>query len=87
MPDDIIITLLKDVGIPTAVCFYTLFGVNKTLKKQDETLKVLTDVIKDLGKDVERREVEQSSKIERLEREVHQLSYKVENILQKDVAR
>lgn len=74
MPDEVIIKLLENIGFPAAVCFYTLFGVNKTLKE-------LTGAINKLATDVERRETEQSKKIEHLDRQVHELSFKVEGLL------
>lgn len=74
MPDEIIVKLLENIGFPAAVCFYTLFGVNKTLKE-------LTGAINKLSTDVERRELEHAKKIEHLDRQVHELSFKVEGLL------
>lgn len=77
MEEELIFKLLGNIGVPAAICFYTLFGVNKTLKE-------LTSAINLLSKDVERRETEQSQKIERLALQVHELSFKVEALQRKD---
>ena len=74
MPEEIIVKLLENIGVPAAVCFYTLFGVNKTLKE-------LTTAINKLGADVERRELEQSKEIEYLKRKVSELNIRVEALM------
>lgn len=65
-------SLVGEIGIPAIICLYTLFGVNKTLQKQDATLKQLTDAIKVLTVDVQ--------KIEKLENQTRELSSKVEKL-------
>lgn len=65
-------SIVSDIGVPAIVCLYTLFGVNKTLRKQDVTLKALTDAINSLSVEVK--------KIEKLESQTRELSYKVEKL-------
>lgn len=72
MDETFIAHIISNIGIPAALCFYTLFGVNKTLQKQDVTLKELAAAIKDLTVDVK--------KIEKLEIQTRELSYKVEKL-------
>lgn len=48
MTEEILLKMLGNVGVPAAVCFYTLFRVNQTLKD-------LTDAINKLTNDVDRR--------------------------------
>ena len=40
--------ILSNVGVPAAICFYTLFRVNQTLQK-------LTDAINKLTNDMDKR--------------------------------
>ena len=75
--DEVIIHTLSNIGVPAAICFYTLYGVNKTLKE-------LADAINKLTNDVDKREAEQSQEISKLKDKVHELSFKVENLLRKE---
>lgn len=77
MGEEFIVNLLSNIGVPAAVCFYTLFGVNKTLKE-------LTAAINKQTAEFDRRAVEQSQKIDRLEHQVHELTFKVENLTRKE---
>ncbi len=56
MAEDAIFKLLSNVGVPTAVCFYTLFQVNKNLEKLTNAFDRWSDLIdhrlKDLEEDV-----------------------------------
>lgn len=61
MGEDIMIKLLGNVGVPAAICFYTLFRVN-------ETLKDLTHAINKLCTDNDRRLEKVESAIEHLQR-------------------
>ncbi len=61
------------VGFPAAICIYTLFGVNKTMKE-------LTIAINQLTTDINKRETEHAHKLEKLENEVKSLKFKLENI-------
>ena len=70
--EEFIARVVSNIGVPAALCFYTLFGINKTLQKQDVTLKELAEAIKDLTVDVK--------KIEKLEGQVRELAYKVEKL-------
>lgn len=38
MEDSTIVHLLSNVGVPAALCFYTLFNVNKNLEKLTEAI-------------------------------------------------
>lgn len=48
MTEELLLKMLGNIGVPAAVCFYTLFRVNQTLKD-------LTDAINKLTNDVDRR--------------------------------
>ena len=77
MEEELLFKLLGNIGVPAAICFYTLYGVNKTLKE-------LTTAINKLTNDVDKREAEQSQEISKLKDKVHELSFKVDNFLRKD---
>ena len=77
MEAEVLFKLLENVGVPAVICCYTLYGVNKTLKE-------LTCAINKLTNDVDRREAEQSHEIAKLKDKVHELSFKVENLLRKE---
>lgn len=77
MGEEFVANLLSNVGIPAAICFYTLFGVNKTLKE-------LTAAINKQTADIERREIEQSSEISMLKDKINELAYKVEKIAKEE---
>lgn len=74
MGEEFIANLLSSIGIPAALCFYTLFGVNKTLKE-------LTDAINKLTTDVDRRLDRQEEETRRLQSTVAELNHSV-NVLQ-----
>ena len=77
MEEELLFKLLGNIGVPAAICFYTLYGVNKTLKE-------LTGAINKLTNDVDKREAEQSHEISKLKDKVHELNFKVENLLRKE---
>jgi len=74
MGEEFIANLLSSIGIPAALCFYTLFGVNRTLKE-------LTDAINKLTTDVDRRLDRQEDETRRLQSTVADLNHTV-NALQ-----
>lgn len=74
MGEEFIANLLSSIGIPAALCFYTLFGVNRTLKE-------LTDAINKLTTDVDRRLDKQEDETRRLQATVTELNRAV-NALQ-----
>ena len=74
MGEEFIANLLSSIGIPAALCFYTLFGVNKTLKE-------LTDAINKLTTDVDRRLDKQEDETRRLQSTVAELNHAI-NALQ-----
>ncbi len=41
--DEIFLHALSNVGVPAALCFYTLFEVNKNVKKLAESIDKLDD--------------------------------------------
>ena len=77
MEGELLLKLLMNVGAPVGICFYTLYGVNTTLKEQDKTFKELAKVLDIFTKEIERRDIEHSHKIERLEEKVRDLTAKV----------
>lgn len=77
MEGELLLKLLMNVGAPVGICFYTLYGVNNTLKEQDKTFKELAKVMDIFTKEIERRDFEHAHKIERLEEQVRELSFKI----------
>ena len=77
MESELLLKLFMNVGAPVGICLYTLYGVNETLKKQDATFKELAKVLDIFTKEIERRDIEHSHKIERLEEKVRDLTAKV----------
>ena len=77
MEYELLLKLVMNVGAPVGICFYTLWGVNNTLKKQDETFKELAKVLDTFTKEIERRDFEHAHKLERLEEKVRELTVKV----------
>ena len=43
MEEQLILTLFSNVGIPAAICFYTLYGVRNSLDKLTDAIKLLTE--------------------------------------------
>lgn len=66
MEGDVLIKLLSNIGVPAALCFYTLFEVNKNVKK-------LADSINRLADDTDKR-------LDKLENKMTELSYRVESL-------
>ena len=64
MSEEILTHLLGNVGVPAAICFYTLFRVNQTLKE-------LADAINKLTADNDRR-------LDNIEAVTRELRYKIE---------
>lgn len=56
MPEELIVKTLANVGVPAALCFYTLFTVNKNVEKLTDAVKEwnksLGERIKDLENDI-----------------------------------
>lgn len=71
MEEEIIFKILANVGVPAAICFYTLWGVNKTLEE-------LTTAIKKLGADVDKHQSRQVQEFNKLKDEVKELRFKVD---------
>ena len=64
MGEDGLTQILGNVGVPAAVCFYTLFRVNTTLKD-------LADAINRLSNDNDKR-------LDKVESEIRELRFKIE---------
>lgn len=64
MSEELITHVIGNVGVPAAICFYTLFRVNNTLKD-------LTDAINRLSTDNDRR-------LDKVESEIRELRFKIE---------
>ena len=58
--------ILGNIGIPAALCFYTLFEVNKNLKR-------LSASIDRLSGDVDKR-------LDKVEVKIHELSFRLETL-------
>ncbi len=51
MTEEMIANLLANIGVPTALCFYVLFALNKSVNKLIESVKSLENEIRLLRKD------------------------------------
>ena len=72
--DEIFTTnFITTVGFPAAICIYTLFGVNKTLKE-------LTDAINKLTTDVDKRGEKQEHEISNLRDELKEVKYQLNKL-------
>lgn len=80
MGEESIINLLSNIGVPAAICFYTLYGVNKTLQKQDTTLSGLTDAINRLTSDIDRRLDKQEDETRHLKEVVSDLRHEISTL-------
>lgn len=69
MTEELLLKVIGNIGVPAAVCFYTLFGVNKTLKE-------LTEAINRMANDVQ--------KIDKMERQIEDLKLQVARMSWKD---
>lgn len=45
MEETTIANILSNIGVPAAICFYTLFNVNKSIEKLADSFNRLADVI------------------------------------------
>lgn len=70
MGEEVLTHIIGNVGVPAAICFYTLFRVNNTLKD-------LTDAINRLSTDNDRR-------LDKFENEIRELKFKIENLQRKE---
>ena len=80
MGEEFILNLLSNIGLPGAVCLYTLYGVNKTLQKQDTTLSGLTNAINRLTSDIDRKLDKQESETRYLRNTVDELKREVSSL-------
>lgn len=64
MSEEVLSHIIGNVGVPAAICFYTLFRVNQTLKE-------LTDAINKLTVDNDKR-------LDSIDASVRELRYKIE---------
>lgn len=76
MGEEALLNMLSNVAAPVLICLYTLYGVNKTLKEQDKTLKELTDAINRQTADFDRRLEKQQDDIRELRLELKALQRK-----------
>lgn len=72
MAEETLIHMLGNIGVPAALCFYTLFEVNKNLKR-------LADSITHFGSEVDRR-------IDRVEADLRTLTIEVKALIKKEGA-
>ena len=61
MEEELLIKLLSNIGVPAAVCFYTLWGVNRSLRE-------LTGAINKLTSDVDSRITRLEAKVDFLQK-------------------
>lgn len=76
MAEETLLNMLSNVAAPVLICFYTLYGINKTLKEQDKTFKELTAAINRQTADFDRRLDKQQDDIKELRIEVKALQRK-----------
>lgn len=70
MTEEMVSHLLGNIGVPAAICLYTLIRVNQTLKD-------LTLAINNLATDSDRR-------LDKIEANVHELKFKVDSLKNKE---
>lgn len=70
MPEEILSHIIGNVGVPAAICFYTLFRVNQTLKE-------LADAINKLTADNDKR-------LDNIEATTRELQHKIELLNRKE---
>lgn len=70
MESEVLIKLFENIGVPAAICFYTLFRVNQTLRD-------LTAAINKLTTDVDRR-------LEKLEDKNRELAAEVKSLRRRE---
>ena len=80
MAEETLLNLLSNVAAPVLICLYTLFGVNKTLNKQDETLKNQNATFRDLTTAINKLSTDIDKRLDRLEDKNRQLSFQIENL-------
>lgn len=64
MEEEVLVKLLSNIGVPAALCFYTLYRVSPAIDK-------LTEAINKLNNDIDKR-------LDKLEEKTRELSYKIE---------
>lgn len=69
MTEELLLKVIGNIGVPAAICFYTLFGVNRTLKE-------LTEAINRMANDVQ--------KIDKMERQIEDIKLQVARMSWKD---
>ena len=69
MTEEILLKLLGNIGVPAAICFYTLFGVNKTLKELTEAINKMASDVQEV-KELKNRTNELFYKVEKLQNEL-----------------
>jgi len=67
MADEVLLKLLGNIGVPAAVCFIMLYRVSPAIEK-------LTEAIKALGNDIDKR-------LYNVEKECRELRYQVNSLL------
>lgn len=78
MEEELIFKLLGSIGVPAAICFYTLHGVKRTLERQTETLKDLAIAINKLASEVDKNKSEQVRELDKVKDEVKELRFRME---------
>lgn len=78
MEEELIFKLLGSIGVPAAICFYTLYGVKGTLERQTETLKDLAIAINKLASEVDKNKSEQIRELDKVKNEVKELRFRME---------
>lgn len=71
MEEELLFKFLGNVGVPATICFYTLYGVNRTLKE-------LSTAINKLASDADKHKTEQIHEFEKLKDTVKELKFRVE---------
>lgn len=55
MSEEMIAHTIANIGVPTAICFYVLFTLNKSVTKLNDNLNAFTKSLVDWNKLVEQR--------------------------------
>lgn len=65
MSEEVLVHTLANIGVPTAVCFYVLLTLNKSINRLNDNFNEFSKYLNDLHKPIEKR-------LERLEEVVFQ---------------
>ena len=76
MGEEIIFKVLANIGVPAAVCFYTLVEVNRSVKRLAESIDRFN---LEFDRRIDKLNDEVTHRIEKLEEDVHALTVEIKS--------